>query len=438
MSPKTLRRSVETDIGDVPSDWDTSTLSDENLFSFETGLWTGKREPFMKAKVLRNTNFNNNGTLDFSDVATLDIEARLLPKKQLIPGDILIERSGGGPKQPIGRVVFFNRPENGFSFSNFTSRLRVLDKARIDPAFILHALLQFHSMGGTLRMQSNTTGIRNLNFEDYRRIRIPQPDIKEQRAIALILSKIQAAAEIQSKAIEVLKELREATTEKLFREGIRNESLKETEIGEIPNSWQILPLNNLSELLSGGTPSKGRADFWQGTIPWASPKDMKKPRLRDAQDHISAEALDHGSRLVPAKTIFIVIRGMILIKDVPIAMTEVPMAFNQDMKAVVPNDAVLPEFLLYALISRKSALTQEIGTSAHGTRRMGSISLETLLIPLPSKNEQEKIAFILASLERRIETAINKKHTLTALFSSMLNLLMTGQVRLKKQLSHLR
>jgi len=130
---------------------------------------------------------------------------------------------------------------------------------------------------------------------------------------------------------------------------------------------------------------------------------MKRPKLRDTEDHISEEAAENGSRLVPAGTIFIVIRGMILARDLPVAMAEVPMAFNQDMKAVLPGDHVDGVYLLYALASRKRALTREISSSAHGTRRMGTASLESLFVAVPPLPEQRAIAAVLSKIQAAVE-----------------------------------
>ncbi len=178
---------------------------------------------------------------------------------------------------------------------------------------------------------------------------------------------------------------------------------EEAGLASIPADWTIARLDALARLVSGGTPSKKRPDWWRGPIPWASPKDMKRSKLRDTQDHISEAAVENGSRLVPAGTIFVVIRGMILAKDVPVAMAEVPMAFNQDMKAVLPGGQVDAEYLLYALASRKRALAREISTSAHGTRRMGTASLESLLMPVPPLPEQRAIAAVLAKIGAAVE-----------------------------------
>src|SRR5712692_5552872 len=94
-----------------PSHWKVVKLSNEQLFAFENGIWTGKQLPFIDCPIIRNTNFTDNGTLNLMDVAVISIEQRQLEKKRLIKGDIIIERSGGGPTQPVGRVAFFDLDE---------------------------------------------------------------------------------------------------------------------------------------------------------------------------------------------------------------------------------------------------------------------------------------------------------------------------------------
>jgi type I restriction enzyme S subunit len=172
------------------------------------------------------------------------------------------------------------------------------------------------------------------------------------------------------------------------------------DLTNLPSSWDVRRLDELADIVSGGTPSKARSDWWSGTVPWVSPKDMKRPRLHDATDHITEEAAQQGSRMVPAKTVFLVVRGMILAKNVPVAITERPMAFNQDMKAIIAYPGVNPDFLFYAIRARAGDLASEISTSAHGTRRMGSFSVESLRVPLPrDQREQNAIVGLLARLE---------------------------------------
>ena len=102
-------------------------LENPKYFDFGNGLWTGKKPPFKTVTVIRNTNFTDSGRIDYSNVAVLEVEKKQFDQRKLIKGDIIIERSGGGPKQPVGRVVYFDKDIGDFSFSNFTSRIRVIN-----------------------------------------------------------------------------------------------------------------------------------------------------------------------------------------------------------------------------------------------------------------------------------------------------------------------
>lgn len=175
--------------------------------------------------------------------------------------------------------------------------------------------------------------------------------------------------------------------------------------------------------------SKERVDWWHGPIPWVSPKDLKRPRLKGVRDHISEEAANSGSRVAPAGTVFMVVRGMILAKDIPVALTERPMAFNQDLKGIVPKTDLNGDFLLNAFVQRKEALMRTIGTSAHGTRRIGTGDIEGFLIPLPSMDEQRQISDVLRSCDLKVEALESEIKAFGTLFDTMLDNLMAGRLR---------
>src|ERR1700675_4914983 len=110
--------------------WKTEPL--EQVCQFSNGLWKGEKPSFVNVGVIRNTNFTKEGTLDDSDIAYLDVEAKKFEKRRLQFGDIILEKSGGGPKQPVGRVALFDKGDGDFSFSNFTAALRILQPNEVD------------------------------------------------------------------------------------------------------------------------------------------------------------------------------------------------------------------------------------------------------------------------------------------------------------------
>lgn len=165
--------------------WQTRTL--EEACKFSNGLWKGEKEPFVNVGVIRNTNFTKEGALDDSDIAYLDVEVKKFEKRRLQFGDIILEKSGGGPKQPVGRVALFDKNDGLFSFSNFTSAIRVKNPNELDFRFLHKQLFWTYLSGITEGMQSHSTGIRNLDGNAYKAIQIAIPPLPEQHRIVAIL-----------------------------------------------------------------------------------------------------------------------------------------------------------------------------------------------------------------------------------------------------------
>lgn len=276
---------------------------------------------------------------------------------------------------------------------------------------------------------SNPGTVPSLTSSSVKQLSIPLPPLDEQRKIAAILSLVQRAIEQQERLIALTTELQQSLMHKLFTEGLHEEPQKQTEIGPVPENWSVVTLSSIANFLSGGTPSKKRPEFWRGDIPWVAPKDMKKPRLEDVEDHISAAGLTAGSKLAPTESVLVVVRGMILARDVPICLIEQPMAFNQDVKAIIPGNKVVPSYLLYALRYFKPILAQKVGRSAHGTFTLMSQEIANMLVPLPSMNDQELIASSIQMLEQKAALHQARKTSLSDLFQTLLHHLMTAQIQ---------
>jgi len=121
-------------------------------------------------------------------------------------------------------------------------------------------------------------------------------------------------------------------------------------LGEVPAHWEVTPLKHFVSLRSGCTPSKENRSYWDGDVPWASSKDLKQEALGDTADPITQLALQEGvAELVPAGSLLVVVRGMILAHSFPETKALVPMAINQDLKALRPNARVRADFLVWQL-----------------------------------------------------------------------------------------
>ncbi len=223
--------------------WEIKRL--DEICEFGNGLWTGKKPPFQNVGVIRNTNFTKDGKLDDSDIVYLEVEQSQFAKRKLQYGDIILEKSGGGPKQPVGRVIIFDKIKGDFSFSNFTSSIRIANPKTVDFTYLHRFLFFSYVSGATETMQSHSTGIRNLKFDDYKAIKIPIPPLAEQQRIVAVLDEAFAAiSKAKANAEQNLrnaKELFESYLQGVFDpstslgQGGKGEGWEEKTLGELFN-----------------------------------------------------------------------------------------------------------------------------------------------------------------------------------------------------------
>ncbi|MDI3286268.1 restriction endonuclease subunit S [Polyangium sp. 15x6] len=160
----------------------------------------------------------------------------------------------------------------------------------------------------------------------------------------------------------------------------------------LPGSWQWVRLGDCGDFMGGGTPSKSNSSFWNGPIPWVSPKDMKRPYIDDAEDHISEEAVEHSAvKMIHKGALLFVTRGMILAHSFPVAIAARSVTINQDMKALVLTVPAVGEYLLRACQAARSRMLQRVERSSHGTCRLDSEEVARFPIPFPPLAEQKRI-----------------------------------------------
>lgn len=299
-----------------------------------------------------------------------------------------------------------------------------------EPSVASAEFVAFAAMHCRPEFEARSVGatFRELSKSSFRKTPLLLPPLPEQRAIARALKAVQAARDARRRELELERERKAALMEHLFTKGTRGEPTKMTEIGEMPESWEVVELESLVSIASGGTPSTTEAEWWTGGIPWATPKDMKEPRLVDTQDHLSEEGVRNGSRVVEAGAVLIVVRGMVLVRNVPVALTLRSMSLNQDMKALQAHGRVSPEFLLAALRRGETRLRALVSRSAHGTGRIGTAALRELLMPLPPMPEQREVSEAVALCDAREAALVREVRGLDELFRTLLEELMTGRL----------
>src|SRR5215475_958859 len=194
--------------------------------------------------------------------------------------------------------------------------------------------------------------------------------------------------------------------------------------------WRKATLGEIVTFASGGTPSREVSNFWNGEIPWLSAKDLKKFRLNDSIEKVTPEGVNKGTRMIEAGSVLILVRGMTLLKDVPVGVTERPVAFNQDLKALIPNRQVDGHYLGFYLAANKLRLLALVDRTTHGAGRLPSDLLQSFEIELPGIEEQRKIAGILLTWDSAVERADMRVAAESRLKRGLLEQLLLGRTRL--------
>ena len=181
-----------------------------------SGLWKSDGNDSLQIKVIRSTEFSDFGEINLSKLSAFPVYKKSFEKSKLLKNDIILERSGGGPDQPVGRVCFFDLNDGDFSFSNFTSVIRVTDEKIINPKFLFYFLLHFYELGRTDRIQKQTTGIRNLDYDLYLNIDIPKPSLREQNDIVNKIDIIELKRKEISSIVRSLVTLKKSLINSIF------------------------------------------------------------------------------------------------------------------------------------------------------------------------------------------------------------------------------
>lgn len=196
-------------------------------------------------------------------------------------------------------------------------------------------------------------------------------------------------------------------------------------------AWPLVRLGEVVHLRSGHTPSKARAEYWGGRFPWISAKDLKRPRIGESIDCITDLAVTECATVVPRGTLVILVRGMTLLKDVPVALTTRDLAINQDIKGLVPADVVDPEFLLCVLTAKRSQLMRFVDRAGHGTGKLDTTRLLSLPVRLPALAEQRFVAGVGQRFDAVVSSVRRVLEAKRRLKRALLQQLLTGKGRAK-------
>lgn len=370
--------------------------------------------------------------IDFMDGSASRSE---LNRFTLQRGDVVITKDSETPDDigiPAVIADDIERLVCGYHLALIRPKFGNLDSVFLAKQLSTHRVARYFARQatGSTRYGLPTSAIENVT--------IPTPPRPEQEKIAEILSTVDAAIERIELVIAKQQRIRNGLMRDLLTRGLdehnrlRSEEthrFKNTSLGSIPVEWDASRLERVGRWLSGGTPSKANPSYWGDEIPWVCPKDMKSFDLSTTIDRLTPAGARHGTRMVPANTVFIVVRGMILAHTFPVSICSVPVAFNQDVKAIVPAPHMEARFLAYWLVCNAPNLLKLTTTATHGTKRFDMKELLGVSIAVPGRDEQSRIVQRLDTISTEISLSKKTAGKLRLLNSALMQELLTGNKR---------
>lgn len=249
------------------------------------------------------------------------------------------------------------------------------------------------------RIETDCTGSTPLTRNRFKEnfflaLEIPLPPLKEQRRIVARIEELAAKIE----------EARGLRREIVGEAEVVINIVAQSKFNELNQYNPIRPLKKSAKIVGGGTPSKANYTYWEGTIPWVSPKDMKVRNLYDTEDHISDLVLRSGiASLIPKDSVLIVVRSGILRRTIPVSINRVPVTINQDMKALIPSEDILCDFLAWWFKGKESDILANVkgGTTVQSIVWDNVIELD---ICVPTLAEQHHIVTYLNDLQAKVDS----------------------------------
>ncbi len=414
---------ASTELGTFPSDWKVQRF--DSLFAVQQGKQVSKKNrvgknqrPFLRTK---NVFW---GRLDLANLDEMHFTEAEEQRLALNPGDLLICEGGD-----IGRTAIWQGELDRCYYQNHLHRARLRGDTG-DPRFALYWLWYAFEVGSVYFGRGNVTTIPNLSQSKLCELPLPVPPLAEQRKIADMLRMVQRAIEQQERLLQLTAELKKTLLHQLFTQGLRGESQKRTEIGPVPESWNVVHLGDMFDTQLGKMLSQ-RARV--GSDP--------KPYLRNANvqwGHIDLSDMLTMNFNDREKEKFLLLPGDLLVCEggepgrAAIWNGEISECYYQKaLHRLRPKDeCATNQFLAYWLMfSFELQNLYGVAGASSTIAHLPEVQLKALPIPIPERSEQDEVCDVLRHVDRRLGVLEKKRAAFSGLFRTILHQLMTAQIR---------
>ena len=363
--------------------------------------------------------------IDLSTVDEMSIAGDEFPAKLLRKGDLLVCEGG-----EIGRAAIWNGEVETMSFQNHLHRLRPVD-GQVEPRFYVYFLQAAFTLLGLFEGAANKTTIPNLSRSRLAALYVPMPTLGEQQAIGAVLGKVREAIRVQYRSIVAAQELKRAAMQTLFTRGLRGEAQKETEIGPVPESWELRPIGDIFEIEQGLSLKGNLANDQQGVqflrtsnVYWGKIELEAISRMHLNGGAPPGKLLQPGDLLVCEGGEI----GRAAVWDGEIAGC----LYQNHLHRLRPIDASRTQSR-FAMAWLEEGFKHRNAYEGTGNRttipNLSRARLVELFMPHPSVDEQRDVVAILDAIDRKIDLHRRKRAALEDLFKALLYKLMTREIQ---------
>ncbi|MBX2979190.1 MAG: restriction endonuclease subunit S [Flavobacteriales bacterium] len=415
-----------TEIGTYPETWSIDRV--DSVFDLIQGKQVSERNrigdnqrPFLRTK---NVFWNR---LELAELDQMHFSTAEEARYTLLPGDLLLCEGGD-----VGRTAMWRGEVERCYIQNHLHRLRAFD-GMVDPQYAVFWFWYAFNVGNLYIGRGNKTTIPNMSRSKLAELQIALPPLPEQQRIAQVLSTVQEAIAQQERLIRTTTELKQALMQKLFTEGLRGEALKETEVGRVPESWEVVKLEDLADVRSGKRLPKGNALVAEDTgYPYIRVTDFEDNSVLTQQllfvpTHIQPRIQRY---IIEKDDVYISVAGSIgIVGMIPEELDGANLTENANRLVIRNKKRIEPRYLMYWLDSDRCQHEIKAQTLKNAQPKLALGRIKTLAVALPSIEEQKDMVLALDAVRTKRQVAERKTKTLQDLFRTLLHELMTGKVR---------
>lgn len=418
-------------IGEYPKHWKVFRISQrvENVVGGEWGSEpdSDDTEGTREIVVLRVSDFNDI-YLSYDNLTIRRVKESKIPNRLISNNCLIMEKSGGGEKQLVGRVAEAKDLPFEAITSNFIAKIEF--DTKVDSHFMNYVFHDLYNSNLNFPFVQQTTGIQNINSTYYLYTKVPFPPKQEQITIAKYLDKacadIDRVVEIKRKQIDNLQQQFKSIVQHTVTKGLNPKAeMKDSGIdwiGEVPKHWKIERLKDISRIVeTGSTPPTAVYEYYEnGSIPWYGPSSFNgEMYLSEPVKLVNEIARQEGElKMFDAGSLMIIGIGATIGK---VALISEPSSCNQQINIFTPDDKILSEYLLLFMKRYEEIIihiAQFTTLPIFNQTRCGSLNIaippkkEQLEIIKFIKGEIAKVKTAQSKIEKQIETLLNYKKSL--------------------------